>query len=229
MQTIGLLGGMSWESTAIYYRVLNEQTRRLRGGLHSAPIVLDSVDFQRIERLQQAGDWDALGAMLAGSARRVEAAGADLLLICSNTIHKVADTVAAAVDIPLLHLADATAERIRARGIETVGLLGTRFTMEQDFYADRLRHQGLAVLVPDTQQRELVNRVIYEELCRGIIRAESRGAYLDIMQGLAARGAAAIIEGCTEIGLLVTPQDTDLPLFDTARIHAERAVELALG
>ncbi|MDJ0699552.1 MAG: aspartate/glutamate racemase family protein [Woeseiaceae bacterium] len=228
MKTIGMLGGMSWESTALYYRIINEETKRKLGGLHSAPVVLVSVDFQEIETLQMQGDWVAAADLLAEAARRVENGGADFLMICTNTMHKVADEVAEAVDIPLLHLADAAAERIADAGFDTVGLLGTRFTMEHDFYKGRLQERGINVLTPPAAGRELVHRVIYEELCLGIVRDESRAAFLEVMDDLVERGAQAVVEGCTEIGMLVNEEHTDIVLFDTARIHAERAVALAL-
>lgn len=229
MKTIGLLGGMSWESTELYYRLINEETKRIRGGLHSAPIAMVSVDFQEIERLQNGDDWESAADLLSDSARRVEAAGADFLLICTNTMHRVADAIAAAIDIPLLHLADATANEIRAAGIRTVGLLGTRFTMEQDFYTGRLEKHGLRVLVPPREDRDVVHRVIYEELCLGNVNADSRGAFLRIIADLADSGAEAVIEGCTEIGLLVKPEHTDVTLYDTTSIHARHAVFQALG
>ena len=228
MKTIGLLGGMSWESTSLYYRLINEETRRRLGGLHSARIAMVSLDFQDIETLQMQDDWDAAADILVDAAQRVEKAGADFLLICTNTMHKVADTVAAAIDIPLLHLSDATAEQITDTGIETVGLLGTRFTMEHDFYKGRLEQHGIKVLVPDADGRDTVHRVIYEELCLGITQGESRKAFIEIIDELADRGASAVVQGCTEIGLLVNEQHTKVPLFDTCRIHAERAVALAL-
>lgn len=228
MKTIGLLGGMSWESTALYYRLINEETRRRRGGLHSAPIAMLSVDFQPIEALQHAGDWDALGVELAAAAHRVEAAGANLLVLCTNTMHRVAPAIQAAIDIPFLHIADATARAVLAAGIDRVGLLGTRFTMEQDFYKGRLAEHGIEVLVPGEPERERVHRVIYDELCVGDIRASSRDDYLRIIDGLAARGAGAVIEGCTEIGMLVKPAHTPVTLFDTTAIHAAEAVSEAL-
>ncbi len=229
MKTIGLLGGMSWESTELYYRLINEETKRRLGGLHSAPIAMVSVDFEQIEMLQHADDWPAMAEILAGHARQVEAAGADFLLICTNTMHKLADEVAAAIDIPLLHLADATAKRIADAGIETVGLLGTRFTMEHDFYKGRLQEHRLEVLTPPREGRATVHRVIYEELCLGKIEDGSRQAFLRIMDDLVSAGAEAVIEGCTEIGMLVGPDDTDIRLFDTTRIHAEEAVAFALS
>ncbi|MGB0722444.1 MAG: aspartate/glutamate racemase family protein [Gammaproteobacteria bacterium] len=228
MKTIGLLGGMSWESTALYYRILNEETRRMRGGLHSAPIALVSVDFQHVERMQMAGDWAAAGRYLAKAARRVEAAGADVLLICTNTMHKLAEEIQAAVDIPLLHLADATAARIRAVGLERIGLLGTRFTMEQDFYRGRLEAGGLSVITPPESDRAIVHDVIYGELCLGRVEEASRAEYLRIMDDMSAAGAQGVIEGCTEIAMLVGPEHTAIPLFDTTRIHAEAAVAWAL-
>lgn len=228
MKTIGLLGGMSWESTELYYRLINEETKRIRGGLHSAPVVMLSVDFHEIEKFQEQGDWDAAAALLADKARVIESAGADLLLICTNTMHKVADQVADAIGIPLLHIADATAARVRESGIETVGLLGTRFTMEQQFYKGRLQEQGLTVLVPDADDRNLVHRTIYEELCLGRVNPGSRREFLRIIDALHDSGAEAVIEGCTEIGLLVGQEHTAVPLFDTTRIHASQAVTEAL-
>ncbi|MER5777051.1 aspartate/glutamate racemase family protein [Streptomyces sp. NPDC002039] len=229
MKTIGLLGGMSWESTAEYYRLLNEFTRERLGGLHSARCVLYSVDFAEIEQLQAQGRWDEAGEVLAAAARSLEAAGADLVLLCTNTMHKVADQVQAAVSVPLLHLADATAEAVRAQGLRRVGLLGTAFTMEQDFYRGRLAAGGLEVSVPDADGRALVHRVIYEELCLGVVREGSRTAYREIIAGLVAAGAEGIVLGCTEIELLVGAEDSPVPVFPTARIHAAAAVAAALG
>lgn len=228
MKSIGLLGGMSWESTALYYRLINEETQRRLGGLHSAPIVMVSLDFQEIETLQNEGNWTAAAELLTRAAKQVEMAGAEFLLICTNTMHKVADEVARAIDIPLLHLADATAQRIIDAEIHCVGLLGTRFTMEQRFYKGRLQERGIDVLIPSTSSRELIHRVIYEELCLGKTRTESRQAFLDVIDALRQRGAEAVIEGCTEIGLLVNEQHTTVRLFDTTRIHAEQAVTFAL-
>jgi aspartate racemase len=229
MKTIGLLGGMSWESTALYYRLINEGVSRRLGGLHSARIVLVSVDFEEIEAMQRAGDWDAAGAALTAAARRVEAGGADFLLICTNTMHKVAPQVQAAIDIPLLHIADATAARIKDAGIETIGLLGTKFTMEEDFYRGRLVDQhGLNVLVPPKPDRDLVHAIIYDELCLGQVKDASRDVYLRIMEDLRSRGAEGVIEGCTEIVMLVQQNHTEIPLFDTTSIHAEAAVAAAL-
>jgi aspartate racemase len=230
MKTIGLIGGMSWESTVPYYRLVNEGIKARLGGLHSAQVVLYSVDFHEIERLQREGDWHAAGELLADAARRVQAAGADLLVLCTNTMHKVAPQMEAAVSIPLLHIADATGAAITAAGHRTVGLLGTRFTMEQDFYRERLREvHGLQVIVPDADDRGLVHDVIYDELCRGVVRDSSREAYRRIMDALVTSGADAIILGCTEIGLLVGAQDARVPLFDTTALHANAAVDAALA
>ena len=228
MKTIGLLGGMSWESTTLYYRLINETTRDRLGGLHSAPIAMVSVDFAPIEELQHAGDWAALAEELEGAAQRIEAAGADMLLICTNTMHKGASDVAAAVGIPLLHIADATADVIEEAGYSTVGLLGTRFTMEEDFYRGRLEARGIRVLTPGEDDREVVHRVIYKELCQGVINDESRAHFVEIIGRLGREGAEAIIEGCTEIGMLVAPEHTSMPLLDTTVIHARAAVTKAL-
>ncbi|MGP9020439.1 aspartate/glutamate racemase family protein [Streptomyces sp. BR1] len=228
MKTIGLIGGMSWESSAEYYRLLNELVRERLGGLHSARCVLHSVDFAEIEELQSAGEWERAGEILAQVAKGVEAAGADLVLICTNTMHKVADQVAAAVSVPLLHLGDATAQAVRDRGIRRVGLLGTAFTMEQDFYRDRLRAHGLDVLTPDEAGRALVHRVIYEELCLGVVKDESRRAYQDVIAALVGEGAEGVILGCTEIELLIRQEHSPVPVFPTTRLHAEAAVTAAL-
>ncbi len=230
MKTIGLLGGMSWESTLSYYRIINEGVKAALGGLHSAQIALYSVDFDSIQRLQKAGDWAAAAQALADAARKVEAAGADCLLICTNTMHRVADEVQGAIGIPLLHIADATAEVIVQANAKTVGLLGTAFTMEQDFYKGRLAEKfGIDVLVPDADDRGVVHRIIYEELCVGKFSPESKQAFLRIIEALGDQGAEAVILGCTEIGLLVTQADTTIELLDTTRIHAERAVRRALS
>jgi len=229
MKTIGMLGGMSWESTASYYRALNQGVREACGGLHSAKILLHSVDFAPLEALQHAGDWDAIAEQLAAAARSVQAGGADFLMLCTNTMHKVAPQIEAAIDIPLLHIADATAGALQARGIRRVGLLGTAFTMEQDFYKGRIAGRyGIDVLVPDQEARRLVHRVIYDELCLGRTESASREAYLDIVADLSAQGAEAVILGCTEIGMLIGQKDTQVQLFDTTAIHAARAVALAL-
>lgn len=230
MKTIGLLGGMSWESTLPYYRHVNEAVRERLGGLHSARLVLYSLDFHEIEALQRQGDWAAAGTLLADAARRLESAGADFLLLCTNTMHKVADAIEAASALPLLHIADPTAAAIQAAGLQRVGLLGTRFTMEQPFYRQRLedRH-GIQVLVPDEPDRAEVHRVIYEELCRGVVSEASRQAYRQVITRLVARGAQAVILGCTEIGLLVRADDAEVPLFDTCVLHAQAAAERALS
>ena len=230
MKTIGLLGGMSWESTVPYYRQINEAVKARLGGLHSAKIVLYSVDFAEVERLQHQGDWTAAGALLADAARALERAGADFIVLCTNTMHKVAPAIEGAVQIPLLHIADPTAGAIRHAGLDRVGLLGTRFTKEQDFYRGRLAGQhGIEVMVPDADDRDLVHRVIYEELCLGRIEQASRQAYRDVMRRLVERGVQGIILGCTEISMLVGDEDASVPLFDTTAIHAEAAAALALG
>jgi aspartate racemase len=228
MKRIGLLGGMSWESSAEYYRLINEATRERLGGLHSADCVLRSVDFAEIERLQRLGAWEEAAQRLATEAESLVAAGAELLVLCTNTMHKVADAITDAVDIPFVHIADTTAHAVRGHGLETVGLLATAYTMEQDFYVGRLRDlHGLDVLVPGEPDRR-IHDVIYEELCVGVIADRSRAEYRRIMRDLADRGAEGILLGCTEIDLLVGPQDSPVPVFDTTRVHAERAVELAL-
>ena len=229
MKTIGMIGGMSWESTLPYYRIVNETIKARLGGLHSARVILYSVDFAEVEHMQHAGDWDAAGALLAQAARTLEAAGADFLVLCTNTMHRVAPAIEAAVSVPLLHIAYCTGAAITAAGHRTVGLLGTRFTMEQAFYKDRLRDaHGLHVLVPDEDDRMLVHQVIYEELCLGQVLPQSREQYRRVMDALVARGAEAIILGCTEISLLVSAGDAAVPLFDTTRIHAQSAAEHAL-
>ena len=230
MKTIGLLGGMSWESTALYYQSINELVKQRLGGLHSAQIAMVSVDFQIFEELMQTNQWERTGKLLSEAALLVEAAGADFLLICTNTMHKVAPQIEAAVNIPLLHIADATAEQIKSQGMKTIGLLGTNFTMEEAFYAGRLKDKhGLDVIIPDKEDRDIVHRVIFEELVLGIIKEESRQEYLRIMQNLQEQGAEGIIEGCTEIVMLVQQEHTDIPLFDTTAIHAQKAVDMALA
>ena len=229
MKTIGLIGGMSWESTVPYYRIINETVRAKRGALHSARCVLWSFDFEEIEQLQHRGDWDELTRQMVHAARAVERAGADFLVICTNTMHKMADDVQAAVDIPLLHIADATAGAIRAAGLNKIGLLATRFTMEEDFYKGRLREKhGLDVLIPDQADREVVHEVIYNELCAGHVNEQSRQKYRATIQRLTEAGAQGVILGCTEIGLLIRPPDSPVPLFDTTPIHAQAAVDFAL-
>lgn len=229
MKTIGLLGGMSWESSQSYYRLLNEGIKSRLGGLHSARVILYSVDFAEIEALQHQGDWESTANILAEAARSTEAAGADFLMIGTNTMHKVAPEIAEAINIPLLHIADATAEALQNDGVNRVGLLGTRFTMEQAFYRSRLEQAGIEVLVPSEAERNDIHRIIYEELCRGQVLPGSRDNYLATIDSLAHRGAQAVILGCTEIGLLVRPSDTSVPLYDTTEIHADAAVRLALG
>lgn len=228
MKTIGLLGGMSWESSLSYYQAINEGIKKALGGLHSAKIAMYSVDFEPIEKLQHRGNWEETAKILSEAAKCIEAAGADFLLICTNTMHKVAPQIEAAIQIPLLHIADATAEILVNEGIESVGLLGTAFTMEQEFYKGRLTDQyGLQVFVPNEDDRKMVHTVIYQELCMGKIEADSKAAYLRIIEDFATQGAEAVILGCTEIGMLVNQADTNVRLFDTTTIHAEKAVEYA--
>lgn len=230
MKTIGLLGGMSWESSLEYYRIINRAVQQRLGGLHSARSLMHSVDFAPVAALQAAGRWAEAGELLGQAARQLERGGADFVVLCTNTMHRVAAEVEAALTIPLLHIADPTARAITTAGLRRVGLLGTRFTMEQDFYSGRLvRNYGLEVIVPPPEDREAVHRVIYEELCLGQIRPESKQRYLEIMQRLSEAGAEGIILGCTEIDLLIKPGDSDLPLFDTTALHALAAVEYALG
>lgn len=229
-KVIGLIGGMSWESSSEYYRIINQSVREKLGGLRSARCLMWSFDFGEIEALQHAGRWDDATALMIDAAQRLERGGADFFLICTNTMHRMADQVQAAVGIPLLHIADPTAERIKARGIRRVGLLGTAFTMEQDFYKGRLKDRfGLDVLVPEAEDRATVHHVIYEELVQGRVEASSREAYRQVIARLVERGAEAVILGCTEIMLLVKPEDSAVPLFDTTGIHAEAAVERALS
>lgn len=229
MKTIGLLGGMSWESTLSYYRSINEGIKEALGGLHSARIIMFSLDFAEIEELQHKGNWDKTAEILIAAARAVERAGADFLLICTNTMHLVAPAVEEAIDIPILHIADATAYALQENNICRAGLLGTRFTMEQPFYKGRLEEKfNIEVIVPDEQDRKVVHDIIYQELCLGQVNRESKRKFLPIIEGLKAQGAEAVILGCTEIALLVQQPDTDVPLYDTTTIHAARAVELAL-
>jgi aspartate racemase len=230
MRTIGLLGGMSWESTVPYYREINRTVSARLGGFHSARIAMWSVDFHELEALASAGDWEAIGTVLADRARRIETAGADFLVLCTNTMHRVAPAIEAAIDIPLLHIADAVAESVLEAGLRTIGLLGTRFTMTETFYRERLslRH-GLEVRVPTAEQCAEVDHVIFEELVKGDFRAESREKFSRIIRDLQANGAEGVILGCTEIGMLVGSEDASLPLFDSAIIHARRAAELALS
>jgi aspartate racemase len=229
MKTIGLIGGMSWESSLLYYQLINNAVKQRLGGLHSAQLLMYSVDFAPIEKLQHAGDWDGAADVLVDAARRLEAGGADFFLIGTNTMHRVADVVSAAVSIPLLHIADATAEILKADGIERVGLLGTAFTMELDFYRNRIaEHYGIEVVVPELQDRQMVHDIIFQELCLGQIEHESREVFLAVIDRLREQHIDGVILGCTEIGLLLQPHHTDIKLYDTTEIHAHRAVELAL-
>jgi aspartate racemase len=229
MRTIGLIGGMSWESSAEYYRIINETVKERCGGLHSARSMMYSVDFAEIERLQHTDKWDEMASILVDAAQRLERGGAAVVVLCTNTMHKLADQIQQQISIPLLHIADATARQVQAQAVQTVGLLGTRFTMEEAFYKGRLHeHHGLDVLIPSHDERETIHRVIYDELCLGITREASKAAYLQIIDALVRRGAAGIILGCTEIGLLIKPEDCSVPVFDTTRIHAEAAVDVAL-
>ncbi|HEK86404.1 MAG: aspartate/glutamate racemase family protein [Candidatus Saccharicenans sp.] len=229
MKTIGLIGGMSWESSLEYYRIINEGVKKRLGGFHSAECLMYSVDFAEIEVLQHKGEWEKLAWILSQAAIRLEAGGADFLVLCTNTMHKVAAEIEAAVNIPLLHIADPTAERIKAQGLRKVGLLGTRFTMEEDFYRSRLEKKyDLEVLVPDKADREMIHQVIYYELCDGNLQAESRRKFRSVIEKMAAAGAKGVILGCTEIGLLIKEKDSPLPIFDTTIIHAEAAVDYAL-
>lgn len=230
MKTIGLLGGMSWESTASYYKAINEGVKHALGGFHSAKISLYSVDFDEIEKLQHSGSWPEMAELLAHAAKAVEAGGADFLLICTNTMHKVADEVQASVSIPLIHIADATADKLSEDRVRRVGLLGTNFTMEEAFYKDRIKSKyGIDVLIPNSQDREFIHHVIYNELCLGEINDASRSRYLDIVSELASQGAEAVILGCTEIALLIQQQHTPTPLYDTTQIHAASAVRAAMS
>ena len=230
MKTIGLLGGMSWESSAEYYRIVNETVKTRLGGLHSAQCLMYSVDFADIEHMQAAGEWDEAGRTLADAAQRLERGGADFIVLCTNTMHRVADAIQAAVSIPLLHIADPTAEQIKAGGFNRVGLLGTGFTMEQEFYKGRLvSKHSLDVLVPNADERRIVHDIIYQELVLGIVKAESRQAYQQVIASLIERGAECIILGCTEIMLLIQPEDVPVPSFDTTTIHAVSAVDYALA
>lgn len=229
MKTIGLIGGMSWESSLEYYKIINETTKNKLGGLHSAKSLMFSFDFHEIEELQNKGDWQSATEMMIKAAGDLEKGGAEMLLTCTNTMHKMADEVAASVSIPLLHIADTTAQVIRAQGLKNVALLGTKFTMEEDFYKGRLEERyGIAVVVPDETDRQIIHDIIYSELCLGEIKETSRQSYLSIIKKLEAAGAEGVILGCTEIPLLVKQADVDIPVFDTTRIHAEAAVEFAL-
>lgn len=230
MKTIGLIGGMSWESSLEYYRIINETVREYLGGLHSAQIVMHSFDFAEIAELQHAGNWDQAAKSLTGAAKRLEQAGADVLVICTNTMHKSADQVQENVHVPLLHIADATAEQVKARGLMKVGLLGTKFTMEDNFYKGRMSDKhGIEVIVPDEHERQIINQVIFDELCIGQVKQASKEKFRTIMQNLAENGAEGIILGCTEICLLVDQQDAQVPVFDTTAIHATSAALFALN
>ncbi len=228
MKTIGLIGGMSWESSVEYYRIINEEIKKRLGGLHSAKCLLYSVDFAEIERYQAEGDWDSAGKILGEVALSLEKAGAEFIVICTNTMHKVVQIVKEKINIPILHIADATANQIKKLNLKTVGLLGTKYTMEQDFYKSRIESNGIRVLVPNQTEREKINKIIYEELCLGNIKQSSRDYYKEVIKNLVANGAEGIILGCTEIGLLVKEEDSEVPIFDTTEIHAIESVNKAL-
>lgn len=226
---IGLIGGMSWESTITYYQVINNTVKQHRGGLHSAKILLYSVDFDEIERCQASGDWDKAAALLTDVAQRLEKAGADFIVICTNTMHKVVPQIQQGINIPVLHIAEATADVLEQHHIRNVGLLGTKYTMTQDFYKNKLIERGIEVVIPEDEDIKIVNSVIYDELCRGLISPESKEKYLEIISKLQKRGAEAIVLGCTEIGLLIKQENVSLPVFDTALVHAETAALLTVG
>lgn len=228
MKTIGLLGGMSWESTVTYYKIVNETVKKELGGLHSAKVLLYSVDFSEIEKCQAEGDWDKSSVILSTAAENLEKAGADFIVICTNTMHKVVPQIQKSISIPIVHIAEATADELKRHNITKVALLGTKYTMTQDFYKEKLINAGITVLIPDEQGVETINDVIYNELCLGIISQASKKKYLNIVQGLAERGAQGVILGCTEIGMLIQQKDVELPVFDTARIHGEKAARLSL-
>ncbi len=228
MKTIGLIGGMSWESSLEYYRIINEEVKAKLGGMHSAKCILYSLDFEEIERCQAEGDWESSGKLLGDAALSLEKAGAEMILICTNTMHKVIGYIEEKVSLPILHIADSTAKQIQKSKISTVGLLGTKYTMEQDFYKSRIETNGIKVLIPNEEDRKVINKVIYEELCLGEIQQSSREYYKKVIKGLVDDGAEGIILGCTEIGLLVKPEDSKVPLFDTAVIHAIESVNMAL-
>jgi len=228
MKTIGLIGGMSWESSAEYYRLLNEQVKQHLGGLHSAECLMYSVDFEEIERFQSQGKWQEAGERLADVARSLEKGGAELIVLCTNTMHKVISSIEEAVSVPVLHIADATAKEIQANHLHTIGLLGTKYTMEQDFYKERIAERGIEVLIPEATERDMINEIIFDELCLGKINHSSKVKYQQAIQNLIDRGAQGIILGCTEIGLLIHDEDAAVPLFDTAKIHVKAAVKEAL-
>lgn len=229
MKTIGLIGGLSWESTTEYYRHINRIMNERLGKLHSAKCMLYSMDFEEIVKLQERGEWEEATRMMVDAARRLEAGGADMIVICTNTMHKMADEVQASVGIPLLHIIDATADRIKQQGLRKVGLMGTRYTMEQEFYRERLKQQGIEAVIPGDEERDLIHRVLLHELFKGNCTPESKAKFLEIIEKLHAQGAEGIILGCTEIPLLIQPEDSAIPLFDTTRIHAEKSVEFALA
>ena len=228
MKTIGLIGGMSWESSAEYYRIINEEVHRRLGGVHSARVVLYSFDFAEIEELQHRGEWEKLTKIMIDAAKKLVNAGAEILLICTNTMHKMFDQVQENVEVPMIHIADATAEEIKGKGLSKVGLLGTKFTMEQDFYKKIFEKHGIETIIPLEEEREIIHRIIYNELVVGIIRDESRNQYLKIIENLKSRGAEGVVLGCTEIPLLIKQEHVDIPVFDTTRIHALKAVDFAI-
>lgn len=228
MKTIGLIGGMSWESTSEYYRIINEEIKERLGGLHSAKCLINSVDFEVIERCQSSGDWDGAGEILGNAAYSLQKGGADFIIICTNTMHKVVGKIKAKIDIPVLHIADATAKEIKRKDIQKVGLLGTKYTMEQDFYKSRIEENNIKVIVPSEKNRKEINKVIYTELCLGKIVSQSREYYKRVIEELVQKGAQGIILGCTEIGLLIKQENVSVPIFDTAHIHAIEAVKVAL-
>ncbi len=228
MKTIGLLGGMSWESTVHYYQIINEEVKNKLGGLHSAKIILYSVEFAEIEKYQSSNQWEKCGEILGRAAKKLEDAGADFILICSNTIHKVTLQIASMIQIPVIHIADATADELKTCHIKRVGLLGTRYTMKQDFYKDRLSNRGIDVIIPDAVDVDVVNRIIFEELCVGKINEKSRKIFQKIIEKMQEKGAEGVILGCTEIGLLIHQSDVSVPVFDTTVIHAKKAVQIAL-
>lgn len=229
MKTIGLIGGMSWESTVTYYQLINQFVAKKLGGLHSAQILLYSVDFEEIERCQSEGNWEKSGEILANIAQKLETAGADFIVICTNTMHKVASQIARGINIPIIHIAETTAEVLQQSGIQNVGLLGTKYTMQQDFYKAKLIDKGLKVIIPDEQDMEIINRIIFEELCLGKINPDSRQFFQSVIDKLKKHGAEGVILGCTEIGLLIKPENASLPVFDTTLIHAQKAAEYALA
>jgi aspartate racemase len=230
VKTLGLIGGMTWHSTLDYYRLINQGVQKRLGGSHSAEIIMLSVDFAPVEDLQNREEWGAMGRLMAGAARRLEAGGAGAIVICANTMHRLADDITAAVKIPLIHIADATAAEVKAEGLKTIGLLGTRYTMEMDFYRGRLEAKhGLKVLVPGEPGRTIVHDIIYNELGHGLVRPEARGAYVEVIEDLVKRGAEGVILGCTEIPMLIGPKDSPVPVFDTTALHAAAAVDFSLS